>query len=96
MLSVSAQRYDKAGPVPAGGTRMGSIDEQVLKTAKEVVIKFIECGRLSPSGFAESFQSIYQAVDDTVKAHVKAPEKPPEAKTPGAGPKTASGKRGHS
>lgn len=72
---------------------MGSIDEQVLKTAKEVVIKFIECGRLSPSGFAETFQGIYKAVDETVKAHVKMPEKPPEAKPPGAGPKTPGGKR---
>lgn len=72
---------------------MGSIDEQILKTAKEVVIKFIECGRLSPSGFAETFQSIYKAVDETVKARVKAPEKPPEAKAPGAGPKASGGKR---
>ena len=72
---------------------MGSIDEQILKAAKEVVIKFIECGRLSPSGFAEAFQSIYKAVDETVKAHVKAPEKPPEAKAPGAPPKASGGKR---
>jgi len=26
---------------------MASIDEHILKTAKEVVVKFIECGRLS-------------------------------------------------
>ncbi|MFO7706740.1 MAG: conjugal transfer protein TraB [Desulfobacterales bacterium] len=72
---------------------MGSIDEQVLKTAKEVVIKFIECGRLSPSGFAETFQSVYKAVDDTVKAHERAPENPPQPKAPGAGPKASGGKR---
>ncbi|MCU0559249.1 MAG: conjugal transfer protein TraB [Desulfobacterales bacterium] len=71
---------------------MGSIDEQVLKTAKEVVIKFIECGRLSPSGFAETFQGIYKAVDETVKTHLKPPEKPPEAK-PAAGSKQTGGKR---
>lgn len=47
---------------------MASIDEQILKTVKEVVIKFIECGRLSPSGFAEAFQNIYRTVEDTVKS----------------------------
>jgi len=47
---------------------MASIDEQILKTAKEVVIKFIECGRLSPSGFAEAFQNIYRTVEETVKS----------------------------
>ncbi len=73
---------------------MGSIDEQILKTAKEVVIKFIECGRLSPSGFAEAFQGIYTAVDATVKAHVRPPEKTPEPKAPHpVPPKATGGKR---
>jgi hypothetical protein len=73
---------------------MGSIDEQILKTVKEVVIKFIECGRLSPTAFSESFQSIYKAVDDTVKAHVRPPEKTPEPKPPApAPPKPGAGKR---
>lgn len=73
---------------------MGSIDEQVLKTAKEVVIKFIECGRLSPGGFAEAFHGIYKAVDDTVKAHVRLPEKAPEPKAPApTPPKAPGGKR---
>jgi hypothetical protein len=93
-LSVSAHPVGAgAGFIRTGGTRMGSIDEQILKTAKEVAIKFIECGRLSPSGFAETFQGIYKAVDDTVKAHTKAPVKPPEAKGPGTGPKASSSKR---
>jgi hypothetical protein len=73
---------------------MGSIDEQILKTAKEVVIKFIECGRLSPSGFAEAFLGIYKAVDETVRAHVRPPQKAPEPKAPApAPPKTAGGRR---
>lgn len=59
---------------------MASIDEQILKTAKEVVIKFIECGRLSPSGFAEAFQNIYRTVEDTVKAG--RPAAPPAAAAP--------------
>ncbi|MDY6823361.1 MAG: hypothetical protein SWH68_06110 [Thermodesulfobacteriota bacterium] len=41
---------------------MGSKDEQVLRTAKEVVVKFIEIGRISPSTFPESFSKIYDAI----------------------------------
>ena len=59
---------------------MASMDEHVLKAAKEIVVKFIECGRLSPSGFSETFQSIYRTVDETVKA-AQRPQEP--KKTPG-------------
>ena len=58
---------------------MGSMDEHILKAAKEIVVKFIECGRLSPTGFAETFQSVYKAVNDTVRPReAAAPEKAPE------------------
>jgi hypothetical protein len=57
---------------------MASMDEHILKAAKEIVVKFIECGRLSPSGFTEAFQSIYQTVAGTVKGREKPPEKAPE------------------
>ncbi len=46
---------------------MSSIDEHILKTTKEIVVKFIETGRISPSGFTESFKSIYKTIDETVK-----------------------------
>ena len=46
---------------------MASIDEQILRAAKEIVVKFIETGRVSPMAFPEAFEKIYQAVDDTVK-----------------------------
>lgn len=76
---------------------MASIDENILKAAKEIVVKFIECGRLSPSGFSEAFQSIYRTVDETVKSSIppnaKAPAPPPEAKPPTAGPKAPGGRR---
>jgi len=58
---------------------MTSIDEQILKTAKEVVVKFIECGRISPTSFAETFQIVYKAVDETVKSHQQLPKKEPAA-----------------
>ncbi|MEN8231208.1 MAG: hypothetical protein ABFR35_00840 [Thermodesulfobacteriota bacterium] len=43
-------------------------DEAILKVAKEVVVKFIEVGRLSPANFDETFQSIYKTVHDSVRS----------------------------
>lgn len=48
---------------------MKSIDENILRTTKEIVVKFIEIGRLSPSNIHESFKDIYATINDTVKAH---------------------------
>jgi len=50
---------------------MANQDEQILRTVKEIVVKFIETGRISPSGFAESFKTIYEAVAETVKGDGK-------------------------
>ena len=47
---------------------MASIDEQILRTAKEIVVKFIETGRVSPTGFREAFENIYRSVAETVRA----------------------------
>jgi hypothetical protein len=44
-----------------------SIDEQILRTAKEIVVKFIEVGRVSPTTFDESFKSIFKTVSGCVK-----------------------------
>ncbi|MDJ0802434.1 MAG: hypothetical protein QNI89_13005 [Desulfobacterales bacterium] len=46
---------------------MASVDEQILRTAKEIVVKFIETGRVSPTGFPDAFQSIYRTIEKTVK-----------------------------
>ena len=46
---------------------MASIDEQVLRATKEIVVKFIEGGRVSPAGFTDSFKNIYDTVHETVK-----------------------------
>ena len=43
-------------------------DEAILKVAKEIVVKFIEVGRLSPSNVGEAFQDVYKAVRDTVRS----------------------------
>ncbi|MBR9985447.1 MAG: hypothetical protein KFF68_06010 [Desulfosarcina sp.] len=47
--------------------RRTSQDEQILRATKEIVVKFIETGRISPTGFPEVFKTIYRAVDETVR-----------------------------
>ena len=46
---------------------MASMDEQILRATKEIVVKFIEGGRISPAGFPDFFKTIYQTVHDTAK-----------------------------
>jgi hypothetical protein len=43
-------------------------DEAILRVAKEVVVKFIEVGRLSPQNFGETFEEIYRSVRDAVRS----------------------------
>ena len=43
-------------------------DEAILRVAKEVVVKFIEVGRLSPQNFSETFEEIYKSVRDAVRS----------------------------
>jgi hypothetical protein len=42
-------------------------DDAILKVAKEVVVKFIEVGRLSPANFSETFREVHQAVREAVR-----------------------------
>ncbi len=42
-------------------------DEAILKVTKEIVVKFIECGRLSPANFDETFEQVYKKVVSTVR-----------------------------
>ncbi|MBT8341683.1 MAG: hypothetical protein HKP58_02955 [Desulfatitalea sp.] len=44
-----------------------SKNDQILKASKEIAVKFIEVGRLSPNNFAENFKSIYDAIEATVQ-----------------------------
>jgi len=57
---------------------MASIEEQILKTTKEIVVKFIETGRLSPTGFGETFKSVYRTVEKTVKGKKPQAVDPPK------------------
>ena len=49
---------------------MASMDEQILRATKEIVVKFIEAGRISPTGFHETFTSIYKTIENTAKGVV--------------------------
>jgi hypothetical protein len=46
---------------------MNSTDEQVLRAAKEIAVKFIETGRIYPASFREAFTNIYNSVEEAVK-----------------------------
>ncbi len=41
--------------------------ELILKAAKEIVVKFIELGKVSPDTFDEVFSSVYQTISETIK-----------------------------
>lgn len=56
--------------------QMASMDEQILRATKEIVVKFIEGGRISPASFPDFFKSIYQTVHGTAKgvSHASGPD----------------------
>ena len=43
-------------------------DEAIFKVAKEIVVKFIEVGRLTPATFEDSFDRVYKAIERTVRS----------------------------
>ena len=61
-MSKAKTIEQEAGPVckPAS-------DDTILKVGKEIIVKFIEVGRLSPANFDETFKEIYNSVHDTVR-----------------------------
>ncbi|MDR2669171.1 MAG: hypothetical protein LBC14_04380 [Desulfovibrio sp.] len=42
--------------------------KEALQASKEIVVKFIEAGRVSPGNFAEVFPAVYRVVLDTLSA----------------------------
>jgi hypothetical protein len=53
---------DKAGPAPVPAR-----EELVLKVAKEIVVKFIEVGRLTPTTFPDTFKMVIDTVRQSLK-----------------------------
>ena len=41
---------------------MDKLRSQALQVAKEIVVKFVETGRISPGNFSEHFGPIYEEV----------------------------------
>ncbi len=52
---------------------MASVDEQILRATKEIIVKFIEVGRVSPTSFDESFRNVFHTINDSVKG-IEPPE----------------------
>ena len=42
-------------------------DEALFRVAKEIVVKFIEVGRMTPASFEDDFALIYRAVERAVR-----------------------------
>ena len=42
-------------------------NKEALQVTKEIIVKFIETQRISPSNFAEHFPAIYKIVLDTLE-----------------------------
>jgi hypothetical protein len=42
-------------------------DEAILKISKEIAVKFIEVGRITPATFKENFKEIYGAIESTIR-----------------------------
>jgi hypothetical protein len=59
---------------------MATIDEQILRTTKEIVVKFIESGRISPSSFHDTFKDIYRTVEKTTRDSMKVSGRPDKKK----------------
>jgi hypothetical protein len=50
----------------AGNDRTVS-DESILKIAKEIAVKFIEVGRITPASFERDFKDIHTTIEAAVR-----------------------------
>jgi hypothetical protein len=54
---------DREAPQPPLTAR----EELLIKAAKEIVVKFIEVGRVSPASFADTFKMVIDALRQSLK-----------------------------
>ncbi|MFH1060602.1 MAG: hypothetical protein V1797_18215 [Pseudomonadota bacterium] len=61
----------RPGPAPAleaaDPGRLSQREDAYLKASKEIVVKFIEAGRLSAANFQETFALIYRGIKETME-----------------------------
>lgn len=43
-------------------------DEAIFKVTKEIVVKFIEVGRLTPANFEETYEQVFKTVKNSVRS----------------------------
>lgn len=56
-----------SSPQKSKGTEISRVsDETILKVSKEIAVKFIEMGRMTPSSFKDHFASIHSTIKQTV------------------------------
>jgi hypothetical protein len=48
------------------GSTMQADDEKILRLSKEIIVKFIELGRVSPGNFDENFKRVFWTLKKTV------------------------------
>lgn len=60
---------------------MDKLRAQALQVTKEIMVKFIEIGRISPANFHEFFGKIYDEVLATITR--EGPHEPADAERPG-------------
>jgi hypothetical protein len=53
---------ERAAPAP-----LPPRDELILKVAKEIVVKFIEVGRVSPASFNDTFKMVIDTLRHSLK-----------------------------
>jgi hypothetical protein len=42
-------------------------DEAILKATKEIMVKFIEIGKVSPANFEEHYERVFQTIKQSAK-----------------------------
>jgi hypothetical protein len=55
---------------------MSAIDEQILRATKEILVKFIEVGRVYPATFNDTFMTVHRTITKAVKDPDSMPEQP--------------------
>jgi hypothetical protein len=67
------EKYSEQNSGNKETAHMASMDEQILRATKEIVVKFIEGGRISPASFPDFFKNIYQTVHETARGASASP-----------------------
>lgn len=67
LVRVGQDRFPRAGfPNFSAGGHVDKLKAQALQVAKEIMVKFIEGGRISPANFSDYFKPIYAEVLRTI------------------------------